>query len=103
MLSKLLFDSLACSWASCDAICRHLLAMSVAQAEAVLAAAASQPASADGAVTAVLLGAVRHAPCALASSPPVRQALQLLVERLGVADEVSLQRWHYHLAGSALR
>jgi hypothetical protein len=68
--------------------------MSVAHAEAVVAAAAFQPAPSDIDVAAVLLGAIRHGPSALASSPPVQQALQSLAERLGVAAEVSLQCWH---------
>jgi rhamnogalacturonyl hydrolase YesR len=63
--------------------------MSVAQAEAVLAAAnLSQPAPADRHVAAALLSAVRHGPAALVGSPPVQQALEGLVERLGVAARV---------------
>ncbi|KAL4856193.1 Zinc finger MYND domain-containing protein 10 [Chlorella vulgaris] len=67
----------------------HLLAMSVAQAEAVLAAAnLSQLAPADRHVAAALLSAVRHGPAALVGSPPVQQALEGLAERLGVAARV---------------
>jgi predicted secreted protein len=77
--------------------------MSVAQAEAVLAAVNSgQPVLADDDVAAALLSAIKHGPAALASSPPVQQALQRLAEKLGTADEVSLQCRHFHLPGCAL-
>ncbi|KAI3433866.1 hypothetical protein D9Q98_003669 [Chlorella vulgaris] len=72
-----------------SAMRRQLCAMSVAHAEAVVAAAAFQPAPSDIDVAAVLLGAIWHGPSALASSPPVQQALQSLAERLGVAAEGS--------------
>jgi hypothetical protein len=77
--------------------------MSVAHAEAVLAAGIYLPAPSDIDVAVELLSAIRHGPSALASSPPVQQALEGLAERLGDADEVSLQCWHLHLPGSALR
>jgi hypothetical protein len=76
--------------------------MSVAQAEAVLAAVSLQPAPADEDVAVGLLIAIEHGPPVLASSLPVQQALQRLAERLGTADEVSLQCRHFHLAGCAL-
>ncbi|KAI3433890.1 hypothetical protein D9Q98_003692 [Chlorella vulgaris] len=77
---------------------RHLLAMSVAQAEAVLAAASLQPAPADEEVVEALLIAIRHGPAALAGSPPVQQALQRLAERLGTADEGSAAAASLHAA-----
>jgi hypothetical protein len=66
--------------------------MSIAQAEAVLAAAVSfQPAPADDELAAALLSAIEHGPAALASSAPIQQALKGLVQRLPVAVEVRLQ------------
>jgi hypothetical protein len=35
-------------------------------------------------------------------SAPVQEALEHLNQRLRPADEVSSQRWHFHLAGGAL-
>ncbi|KAI3433914.1 hypothetical protein D9Q98_003716 [Chlorella vulgaris] len=69
---------------------RHLLAMSVAQAEAVLATADAGPAALkDESVAAlVLLKALEHGPPALASFAPVQQAMERLlarVEALGVS------------------
>ncbi len=70
--------------------CRHLLAMSVAQPEAVLATADAGPAALkDESVAAlVLFKALEHGPPALASSAPVQQAMERLlasVEALGVS------------------
>ncbi|KAI3433881.1 hypothetical protein D9Q98_003683 [Chlorella vulgaris] len=61
---------------------RRSLAMSVAHAEAVLAAAAFQPAPSDIKVATGLLSATRHGPSALVFCPPVRQALEGLADRL---------------------
>jgi hypothetical protein len=89
--------------------CRHLLAMSVAQAEAVLAAAACQPPPADEVLASTLLSAIMSGPAALAANPPMRQALNGLVEQPGVANEVGvplLGRRHCCLCltlGDALR
>ncbi|KAI3433871.1 hypothetical protein D9Q98_003674 [Chlorella vulgaris] len=68
---------------------RHLLAMSVAHAEAVLAAGIYLPAPSDIDVAVELLSAIRHGPSALAASPPMRQALEGLAEGLGRAAEGS--------------
>ncbi|KAI3433883.1 hypothetical protein D9Q98_003685 [Chlorella vulgaris] len=61
---------------------RHLLAMSVAQAEAVLAAVSLQPALADEHVAVGLLRAIRHGPPVLATISPLRQALEGLAKGL---------------------
>jgi hypothetical protein len=77
--------------------------MSVAQAEAVLVAAASQPPPADELLVSTLLLAINCGPAALDSSPAVQQLLDDLIERLQ-ASEVSLQQWHpacCHAAGSS--
>jgi hypothetical protein len=72
-----------------NAPCRHLLAMSVAQAEAVLVAG-SCPAledDEDERLAPELLLAVQFGPPALASSPPVQQALVQVAEMLAVAAD----------------
>ncbi|KAI3433826.1 hypothetical protein D9Q98_003630 [Chlorella vulgaris] len=82
---------------------RHLLAMSVGQAEAVLVAAVSfQPAPADDELAAVLLSAIEHGPAALVGSPPVQQALQGLADRLGAVAEASDATAALHAEVSAL-
>jgi hypothetical protein len=70
--------------------CSNVLAMSVAQAEAVLVAAASQPRAADEVLAFTLLHAIELGPAALASSPAVQQALDALIDQAGVVNEVRL-------------
>ncbi|KAL4859676.1 hypothetical protein ACK3TF_000754 [Chlorella vulgaris] len=79
-----LTSALLCCMAN---LCSNLLAMSVAQVEAVLGSAASQPRPADEVLAFTLLHAIEFGPAALASSPAVQQALDALIEQLGVANE----------------
>ncbi|KAI3433924.1 hypothetical protein D9Q98_003726 [Chlorella vulgaris] len=65
---------------------RHLLAMSVAQAEAAFVAAACQPRPADDVLASTLIQAVNSGPSALASSPSVQQALDGLRVEAGKAS-----------------
>ncbi|KAI3433899.1 hypothetical protein D9Q98_003701 [Chlorella vulgaris] len=83
---------------------RHLLAMSVAQAEAVmiaaasavLVAAASQPPPADEMLASTMLSAIKFGPAALSSSPPVQQALDNVFGRFKAGEASS--RTDYHRA-----
>jgi hypothetical protein len=71
------------------AICRHLLAMNVAQTEAALVATTRcDLALPQQVLGTVLIRAVEGGPPALASSPAFRQALGHMAEQLGV-DGVS--------------
>jgi hypothetical protein len=73
--------------------------MSVAQAEAVLVAASCPPSGVDEMLSGALLHAVKFGPVGLASAnSTIPQMLEPLVERLAVADGVSLQRWHVLVA-----
>jgi hypothetical protein len=73
--------------------------MSMAQAEAVLVAASCPELSIDVLLAKALLSqASDNGPAALASSASVRQTLERLTEMQAVADEVRLQRLHFHPA-----
>ncbi|KAI3433913.1 hypothetical protein D9Q98_003715 [Chlorella vulgaris] len=65
---------------------RHLLAMSVAQAEAVLVAAAIQPPPADELLASTLLIVITSEQATLAFSPAVQQLLDALIERLQASE-----------------
>ncbi|KAI3427260.1 hypothetical protein D9Q98_007193 [Chlorella vulgaris] len=80
-----------------DGKLKHLLAMSVAQAEAVVVAAAFQPPLTDEALASLLHLAVKHGPEALASSPPVQQALDDIVAGLGAGQASQSADHHFDL------